>query len=251
MSQDSGSNLIPLHGKDDKAFPAETTANKDKPPLLEIAAPKKKPSHLTLVVSNPAPVQDAPASHQPAFSNTGFTVNVKEMLSDLYEMNIQDSFHDLECTLTLEIEGDNSEKTVVCHFPTILNQPNKFLEEDEDLYGSIAIQFQINVLEHLFLFCANHEASQLIIHMDDGQAEGFGIYQEFLLHCHGTLTENNKKAKMVIPTDRDAFEKWRSFMAGANLKLEQGLWREQRFNTAIRRYLKSRSIAKPMEPEKY
>lgn len=241
MSQDSDSNLILLQGKDDKVLPIETTSNKDKPPLLGITAPKKKPFHLTLVVSNPAPVQGTPASHQPAFSNTGFTVNVKERVSDFYEMNIQDSFHDLGCTLILEMERDGSRKTVVCHFPTILNQPNKFLEEDEDLYGSIVIQFEINVLEYLFLFCANHQAPQLIIHMDDGQSEGFGIYQEFLILCGGTLTEDDKKTKMVIPTNRDAFEKWRSFMAEANLKLEQGLWHEQRTNPAIRRYLKSRA----------
>jgi hypothetical protein len=77
--------------------------------------------------------------------------------------------------------------------------------------------------------------------MDDAQAEGFGILQDFLAYCDETLTENGEQTEMVIPTDREAFDKWYGFMTEMSLKFEQDLWREQRFNPAIRNYLKSRT----------
>jgi len=202
---------------------------------------EEKPSHLKLVVSNHTPVQAASDAFQPTASNAGFSVKVCSRGHQLYEMSIQDPFHDLECDLILDIEKGADETKVVCHFPAILSESNKFLEEDETLYGTIMIQFQMNVLEQLFMFCTNRNASQLTIYMDDAQAEGFGIYQDFLVHCDDTLTENREQTEMVISTDRKVFGKWCSFMKKTKREFEQDLWREQRFNPAIRRYLKSRA----------
>lgn len=229
MSQDSDSKSKPLQSDNDKPSAPETTAS------------EKMPSHLKLVVSNPAPVQAASDASQPTASNAGFSVKVCSRGHNLYEMSIQDPFHELECDLTLDIERDGSETIVICHFPVFLNESNKFLDEDETLYGIIAVQFQMNVLEQLFLFCVNHDASQLTIYMDDAQAEGFGIYQDFLIHCDETLTKNGEQTDMVISTDQETFDQWRSFMKKTNLEFEQDLWREQRFNPVIRRYLKSRA----------
>lgn len=196
-------------------------------------------SPLKLVVSNPVPVKATSDVSQPAASNAGFSVKVHNKGHDIYEMNIQDPFHEMECGLVLDIERAANETKVICHFPVILNEPNKFLDDDETLYGIIALRFQMNVLEQLFIFCGNHNASQLTIYMDDAQAEGFGIYQDFLVYCDETQTNNGEQTEIVISTDRKTFGKWRTFMKEANLEFEQDLWREQRLNPAIRRYLKS------------
>lgn len=218
------------------------TSNPPRTKKDKLSTLKELHLHLTLVISNPTPVQDTPASPQSASSNTGFTANLKKKGSDLYEMKIQDSFHDMECDLILEIENEDvGETTVICHFPPFFGESNKFMEEDEALYGIITLQFQMKVLEQLFMFCADHNASQLAIYMDDDQAEGFGIYQDFLIYCDETLTENGEKTVMVIPTDRESFDKWRRFMAETSLRFEQDLWREQRFNSTLRRYLLSRA----------
>lgn len=214
----------------------------NKPSRSQNTAPK-----LTLVVSNPAPVPKAHAPSSFTSLNPEFTAKVQKRGDQLYEMNIQAPFHDLRCDLILEIEREGSETTVVCHFPNILSESNKFLDEDESLYGIIAVQFQMKVLEQLFLFCTSHDASQLTIYMDDDQAEGFGILQNFLIHCEETLTENGEKTEMVISTDLEDFHKWRNFMEKTNLTLEQDLWREQRSNPAIRRYLKERPTFKAMK----
>ena len=243
MLQDSDSKLTTLKGKNNKALPPETTTNKDKPPLLGIIASNKQPPRLKLAVSNPAPVSgNTPVTSDPAPSNTGFNAEVRNIGTQIYEMNIQDPFHDLGCGLILEIEKSIEETVAVCHFPVILNESNKFLDEDEELYGAIILRFQMKVLEQLFMFCVNHDASRLTIYMDDAQAEGFGIYDDFLSHYDETLTENGEKTEMVISTDQKTFDKWLAFMAETNLNLEQELWREQRSNLAIRNYLKSRPL---------
>ena len=227
MSQDSDSKFKPPQRKDGKSSHSLATT-----PTLK------------LVVSNPDPVQEAPAVSQRVPSTKSFGAKVKKRGVNLYELNIRDPFHELGCDLILEIEESMGETVAICHFPAILGkESNTYLDEDEGLHGSIMLRFQMKVLEQLFLFCTNHNASQLIIYMDDAEAEGFGVYDDFLSHYDETLTEQGEKTEMVIPTDRETFDKWLGFMAEMNLKLEQDLWREQRTNPAIRHYLKSRPLA--------
>lgn len=225
--------------KDSDSKPNQSQSTTDKPSLSEKTTSEKKPSHLKLVVSNPDSAQDkAPAPSESAPSNAGFTAGVRNIGPQIYEMNIQDPFHDLKCNLFLDIETDRGEMAVVCHFPNILNESNQFLEEDEMLYGVIMVQFQMKILEQLFLFCGDHEASRLMIYMDDAPAEGFEIYHHFLAHQDRNLTTDGEQTTMVISVNVETLDRLRSFMTENNLKLEQGLWREQRFNPAIRQYLK-------------
>jgi len=198
-------------------------------------------TELKLVVSNADPMQRVSTLSQSQPSTTSFTVKAHKRGFRLYEMTIQDPFHELVCDLVLEIERNGGETAVVCHFHTFMDDSHKLLDEDEDLYGIIMIQFQMKVLDHLFLFSTEHKASQLSIYMDDDQAVGFGIVQDFLTHCDETITEYGEKTGTVISTDRNMVSEWRTFMEKTNLELEQDLWRQQRGNPAIRHYLLSRS----------
>jgi hypothetical protein len=229
MSQDSYSKSKRPQSANDKHSAPETTDS------------GKTSSHLKLVVSNPIPVQVASDDSQPTVPKVGFSVKVCSRGHDLYEVSIQDPFHEMECDLIMEIERDTNETTVACHFPVILSEQNKFLDEDETLYGIIAVQFQMNVLEQLFMFCANHNASQLTIYMDDAQAEGFGVYRDFLVYSDENPTDNEEQTEIIIPTDPKTFGKWLTFMQRTNFEFEQDLWREQRLNPAIRHYIKSRA----------
>ena len=225
MSHDSDSKSKPPQRKNGKSLHSLTTT-----PTVK------------LIVSNPAPAQENSPS-QPTPSKAGFSAKIRSIGTNVYEMNIRDPFHDLGCDLILEIEKREGETVAVCHFPVILNESNRFLDEDENLYGAIMLRFQMKVLEQLFIFCVSHNASQLTIYMDDAQAEGFGIYDDFLSHYDETLTENGEKTEMVISTNQETFDKWLGFMAEMSLKVEQNLWREQRTNPVVRHYLKSRPLA--------
>lgn len=200
-------------------------------------------SKLKLVVSNRMPVKEADSPSQPVTSKAGFAAEVRNRGPYLYEMAIQDPSHGLECNLILEIEEacEAESGTVICHFPIIAGEQLKDLvEEDETLYGMIMVQFQMKVLEQLLLFCANHYASRLIIYTDDEQAEELGIYEDFLVHQDQTLTAQGEKTEMLIPVNPEIFAAWLNFMTEATIKFGQELWREQRSNSVIRNYLKSR-----------
>lgn len=222
MSQNSDSQPKPFQNQNDKSSCSKETA-----------------SHLTLVVSNPEPVQEkTPESTLP---NAGFKAEVRNIAPQAYEIEIQDSAHELECDLLLNIKKQRGRTAVVCHFPDIFDDSNKLLEEDETLYGTIMIQFQLKVLEQLFLFCGDHKASQLIISMEDATAEGFEIYHHFLSQQGQSLATDGGQTEMVISTNTKALNGLRNFMKENTLQLEQSLWRQQNSNPAIRNYLKSQA----------
>ncbi len=111
-------------------------------------------------------------------------------------------------------------------------------DEDETLYDIITIKFQMKVMEQLLMFRIDHNASELSIYMDNEQNEGFGIYQEFLSRYGEYPAENRAQAEIVISANPKTFADWNAFMKETNVELEQDLWREQKSNPAIRRYLK-------------
>lgn len=203
---------------------------------------------LKIVVSNPDPVGvAAPSQETPSAKNldapSSFTVEVRMKGPYLYEMAIHDPFHYLKGDFMLEVEearGEGGSGSVICHFPTLSDEAlNGFVEEDETLYGMLMIQFQMQVLEQLLLFCATHCASTLIIFADDAQADALGVYRDFLTYKDQTLTRKGEKTEMAIPANREAFDAWIDFMDQVNRKFQRSLWHEQKANPVIRKYLKN------------
>ena len=213
--------------------------------------PKKGLAKLSLVVSNPNPISVTSPCQKvfPVSLATTpierFSVETRNKGHHLYEMIIQDPSHYLSCTLDLEVEEycDREEGiadgTVICYFPPIDDSLlNTFIEMDEVLYGMIMVQFQMKVLEQLFLFCAAHYTSQLIIYMNDEQAEKFGIYDDFLSHDGKTLTLKGEKTELVLPANYQTFDKWIDFMDKTSRGFRQSLWKDKASNFTIRSYLK-------------
>lgn len=200
--------------------------------MLYIVPKSPRPSSLD-TPSQASDSNDAKAS---------FSAEVHVKGPGLYEMALQDPSHYLKCDLFLEVEDRNQEyegKVVICHFPNLDGEMlSNFVEEDETLYGALMIQFQMRILEQLFLFCATHYASTLVIFADDAQAEDLGIYEDFLASEDQTLTPKGEKTEMVIPADRQTFEAWLDFMQKTTADFQQTLWHEQKLNPVIRQYLK-------------
>jgi hypothetical protein len=211
----------------------------------QAASPKKEP-HLKLVVSNPTPVEATPfilARPTEGFFADVRSVPVQDEPLTLFEMRIKDPSHYLECDLALEVEEgleEDEEGKVICHFPPIQDgHLNKLVMEDETLFGLILVQFQMRVMEQLFLFCSDQCASQLIIYMDDDQAEKFGVYESFLRRQGKVLTINGEQTEMVMPADQKTFDAWVDFMDKTCQNFRQTLWKDQKENPVIQFYLKS------------
>lgn len=207
---------------------------------------EKKRPHLRLVVSNPdpLPVQEEPLPLFASPQKTEFTTAVRPKGINLYEMTVEEPSHYLTCDLLLEVEESRDgieEGAVICHFPVIDDEHfNEFVGEDETLYGMLMVQFHMKVMEQLLLFCGNHAVERLVIFVDDTQADSLGIYQDFLVYEGQAPTLCGEKTEMHVLTHTEIYDHWIDFMEETTLKLEQGLWREQRFNPFIRAYLRSR-----------
>lgn len=227
MSRLVDNSLSPLQEKKDS--PSETTTPK-----------------LKLVVSNPIPVQESLSPSQPISSNLGFTAAVQNKGPHLYEMKVQDLSHYLRCDLTLETEESRNEtelETVICHFPDISDEElNDFVWEDETLLGITLIQFQMKILEQLLLFCAAHNAKNLIIRLDEVQNKKLEIYREIVAYEDNIPAKEGKFIEMTIPTNPKTFDNWVAFMNKVNIEFRQTLWQDQCKNPAIRQYLKSHSL---------
>lgn len=216
-----------------------------------LVSSEKTNASLELVVSNSNPTQEPPSS-QTTLSNShikpSFMAEVHLRGPNLYSLLACDPSHYLECELILETEErkdpDSLESVaVICHFPNISDEKlQDHIWFDDTLYGIIMIQFQIKLLEQLLLFCATHYASKLIIFTDDVQADALGVYQDFLTYKDQILTYKGEKTEMVIPADRATFDAWIDFMEKITIDFRQTLWREQRSNPIIRRYLKNHPL---------
>jgi len=213
-----------------------------------LASSEKTNASLELVVSNPNPLQE-PSSSGIILSNNHINPSFKSEVyvrgPNLYSLLVCDPSHYLECELILETEErqalDSLEPVaVICHFPNISDEKlQDHICLDDTLYGIIMIQFQIKILEHLLLFCANHYASKMIIFADDGQAEALGVYHDFFFFFYQTLTFKGEKTEMVIPADPTTFDACIDFMQKIAMDFRQTLWREQRSNPIIRQYIKN------------
>jgi hypothetical protein len=195
------------------------------------------------LVPKDEPVQILDPQELVDFSSRGpFTSEIHIKGPCLYTLIVQDPSHFLNCELTLEIEKcrDESESTnVICHFPKISDEIlNAFVWEDDTLYAIVMIQFHLKILKQLFLFCARHFASHLVIYSDDDQAEDLEIYRDFLAYEDLDYLPKSDITEMVIPTNLNVFEVFTEFMDIITLKFKQSLWQYQRINPAFQQYLK-------------
>lgn len=202
---------------------------------------------LKLVISNSSPASSQKLTISNSSEPSCFTEEVRPRGPNLYEMHLKDPTYGLKCDLILEVEESLDKvdsSSVVCYFPNIDQSAlNGFVEEDETLFGLLMIQFQMRILEQLFLFCANHYASNLVIFVDDAQADELGIYQDFLAYKDETITSEGEKTELIIPADRETFDQWIDFMEEVDQKSKQTLWREQRNSPLVRHYLERHSVS--------
>ena len=158
---------------------------------------------------------------------------------DLYVMEVRDLAHFLTCELVLEIQDNKDSRNVICDFPKITNEQfRKFVWDDNTLYEILMGVFQMKIMEQLLAFCITHNAANLVIFIEDDQANELGIYRDFLNHENPTSTLKNENTEMTTPIDQKIFDAWIEFMEVVIAKFRQTLWREQKTNPMIQRYLK-------------
>jgi hypothetical protein len=201
---------------------------------------------LKLIVSETKPSPKILSFPDDVISNSDrepFHVNVLPKGPLLFVMTALDPSHFLSCELVLEVvhsPNDNEPTFVVCHFPEIQDDElYKFIDQDEMLLGLTMVDFQMKILEQLYNFCLTHHASNLVIYTDNNSGDALGIYREFLTTIHETTVKMDTFSEIIFPVCEETNIKRASFMDIVSLKLRQTLWQEQRYNFAVKKYLKS------------
>lgn len=184
------------------------------------------------------------------FLNDSFLVDFQEFSRNLHVFRAIDRNHELCCEMVLEVtenliseeaeDGAYLASIVACSFPSInLQKLNEKIDFDSYLQGILMFQFQLKILEQLFLFCEQKDAVRLILTIPDANLDYLEIYSRFFVSQEQVITPRGERTRVVIPTDVHTYDEIVAFMDELDKDFRKILWRGQRASPAFRDYLKS------------
>ncbi|MBM3633522.1 MAG: hypothetical protein FJX03_07490 [Alphaproteobacteria bacterium] len=184
-----------------------------------------------------------------------FLTDFQSFSENLYVFRAQDFDLQLTCEMTLELkealtcspeEGDEGEylmPILSCNFPRI--DTRRFNEKvcwDEYLQGMLMVQFQLKVLEQLFLFCEEKGAVNLMLTFNETNLDYLEIFQRFIISEEQVTIAEDELTIVGIPTHVENYDAVVDFMDDLDKNLYQTMWRDQKVNPAFRNYLIEHSL---------
>jgi hypothetical protein len=205
---------------------------------------KKTNASLRLVVSNHAHAQE-PLPAQGINFDQLFTAEVHRRSASTYALVVCDYFHNLDCELILEVDRNHEiqdDAELICYFPYIqYEELITAVWEDNVLPDMIQIQFQMNILKQLLLFCIDQNAKNLIIHVHEEHNRGVEMYLNLAVYKNKIPTIKGNILQMTIPITPRIFDRCIEFMDEANQTFRRKIWENYQGNPVIRQYIKSNS----------
>jgi hypothetical protein len=191
------------------------------------------------VISNAIPV--APQKSEPIRS-TDFVAKVRKRSPYNFVLAARDYFHYLNCDVSLALEENEKSKvapvSVIAEFLPICDDAlADFIDGDEELLGMILIQFHMQVLRNLLLFCLSHEAKTLMICINEHQARELRIYDDFIKRVDEISIKNEIAIRLEIPVHAKALNQCDDLIDGIVNKFRKMLWEEKGSNPTMWDYL--------------
>jgi hypothetical protein len=132
---------------------------------------------------------------------------------------------------------------ITCDFPHIdVQKLQEKVLGDQYLQGILMFQFQLRILEQLFLFCEGKDAVNLILTIHDADLDYLEIYRRFVISEEEIITERGEQTEIVISTDIETYDEVLDFMDRVDRDLRRTLWRGQKVNPAFQKYLIDHSL---------
>lgn len=198
--------------------------------ILNNSSRSQKPL-LKLVTSNPN-------FARVTSSSTSFVSTIcRKNIQPLYTMRAHDPLNDLACKLTLEIENDSGYISVTCKFPSIFYK-KLINREDENHVHIILPKFQIKIMRRLLLFAISHNATDLLVQINEECQYAFTIYQAIAAYEDKVPTIDGKLTQMTIRPNTHTWNQWAAIMDKIARKSHQTLWAHHHDSPIIRKYLK-------------
>lgn len=187
---------------------------------------------------------------KPLSQNT-FLCEFQKISTNLYVLRAHDPYHGLVCEMTLELretfgycetmgfDDRHLISVLVSDFPYIdTKQLDQKIFHDSYLQAMLTIQFQLKILEQLFLLSENLGAVNLVLNFGDYNQDYIEIYQHFLISQEDVTSAHGDHTEIVIPTDVDTYDHVIDFMDLIDHQFQETLWNEQKTNAAFRHYLR-------------
>lgn len=187
-------------------------------------------------------------------SQNSFLFDFQETSENLYAFRAQDLDHELSIEMNLErkerfsCSGEGKEEdylvpVITCDFPHIdVQKLQEKVLGDQYLQGILMFQFQLRILEQLFLFCERKDAVNLILTIHDTDLDYLEIYRRFVFSEEEIITERGEQTEICISTDIETYDEVLDFMDRVDRNLRQTLWRGQKTNPAFQKYLIDHSL---------
>jgi hypothetical protein len=187
-------------------------------------------------------------------SQNSFLFDFQETSENLYAFRAQDLDHELSIEMNLERkerfscsdeggEEDYLVPVITCDFPHIdVQKLQEKVLGDQYLQGILMFQFQLRILEQLFLFCEGKDAVNLILTIHDADLDYLEIYRRFVISEEEIITERGEQTEIVISTDIETYDEVLDFMDRVDRDLRRTLWRGQKVNPAFQKYLIDHSL---------
>jgi hypothetical protein len=115
----------------------------------------------------------------------------------------------------------------------------ELIQEDETLFDMALIQFHLQVLKNLLLFCNAHNVGMLLIQVDGICENLLSTYENFISSQEAILINRGMWVQMGIIVNAKTVHGCCEFIKETTKEFRQTLWQEKSSNPAIRNYLLS------------
>lgn len=178
----------------------------------------------------------------------------QEISNGIFRSNFHDQPNQLTCTMTLELlecfvpdsasaAGGIFELSLSSDFPSIdIQRLCQIVSWDEYLYAMLLIQFQLNILEQLLLFCEKVNATHLILNLNETNQDYLEIYERFVCSQAKRVSPRGSYVSICIPTDANTYDALLDFMDDIQIKFKQTLWQEQKHKPIYRQFIKTQAL---------
>lgn len=211
---------------------------------------------LKLVINNTQPLHGRKADDIPLTlpSKNPFLFNFQQTSHNLYFFSAFDSDHGLACKMNVELkesyidpqeggEGNYLVPVAFCNFPNIdMRQLAEKVGWDDYLHVSIMIQFQLEILEQLLLFCGEKGATQLVLTISEVSYDDLEIYRHFAFSEVQVMTAEREQTEIAISSGVETYDEVVEFTDEFDADFRKDLWRNQKNNPLFRRYLIGHSL---------
>lgn len=211
---------------------------------------------LKLVINNTHPLYDRKVSDVPLTPppKNPFLFNFQQTSHNLYSFSAFDSDHSLACKIDVELkesyvnsqegeEGNYLVPVAFCNFPNIdMRQLAEKVGWDEYLQASIMVQFQLEILEQLLLFCGEKGAAHLVLTINEANYDDLEIYRHFAFSEVQVITAEGEQTEIAISSAAETFDEVIEFTDKFDADFWKDLWHDQKNNPLFRKYLIDHSL---------